>query len=269
MARPTFWKGYLKLSLVTCPVILAPATTESAKIRFHVLNRETRNRVESRYVDSVTGKPVAEGNEVKGYERAEGDYVLLEDEEIDAVALESTRTINIDTFVPRGSIDWVWYEKPHFLTPGDKIGTEAFCVIREAMKASDVVGIARLVLYRRERAVLLEPSGNGIVLWTLRYGDEVRRADDDFAVDGKPDRENLALMKKLIEERTEPWSPEMTQDPIQSKLAAMIEDKKKGLKKQRAAPAKKEEPRPGNVINIMDALKKSVAKEGSRGKPRR
>jgi DNA end-binding protein Ku len=266
MARQTFWKGYLKLSLVTCPVTLTPATTESAKIRFHVLNRATRNRVESRYVDSVTGKPVADDNQVKGYPRGDDEFVLLEDEEIDGVALESTRTIDIDTFVPGGSIDWVWYEKPHFLTPSDKVGAEAFCVIREAMKANGVVGIARLVLYRRERAVLLEPSGRGIVLWTLHYGDEVRTADDSFAVDGKPDRESLALMKQVIEERTRPWSPDMTQDPIQGKLADMIDAKKKSLKKQRPAAAKKEQPQTGNVINIMDALKKSVAKESPRNK---
>jgi DNA end-binding protein Ku len=260
MATTRFWKGYLKLSLVTCSVSLTPATTENAKIRFNVLNRATGNRLESRYIDSVTGKAVADENEVKGYPRGDGDYVFLEDDEIDAIALESNRAISIDTFVPRDSIDWIYYETPHFLAPEDKVGTEAFCVIREAMKASEVVGIARLVLNRRERAVLLEPSGNGILLWTLRYGDEVRSPEAAFSVTEKPEAKSLTLMKTLIEKHTEAWSPDMTEDPVQDKLAALIKAKKKGRGKK-PKPAV-EQPAPatgGNVINIMDALKKSIA----------
>ncbi len=268
MARQTFWKGYLKLSLVTASVSLTPATTESSKVRFNVLNRVTKNRVESRYVDSVTHKPVAERDQMKGYPRGEDDYVLLEDEEIEEVGLESTRTIDIDTFVPRGSIDWIWYDKPHFLAPEDKVGIEAFCVIREAMKANDVVGIARLVLYRRERAVLLEPQGKGIILWTLRYGDEVREPVAELDMKAKVDSELLTLMKKLVKEETKEWSPSMVQDPVQKRLKALIGSKEKSLKK--AAPARKPAPvkSTSNVINIMDALKKSLAADGERGKSR-
>jgi DNA end-binding protein Ku len=264
MARQTFWKGYLKLSLVTAAVSLTPATTESNKVRFHVLNRQTKNRVESRYVDSVTHKPVAEKDEVKGYPRGEDDYVLLEDDEIEAVGLESTRTIDIDTFVPRGSIDWIWYDKPHFLAPEDKVGTEAFCVIREAMKANNVVGIARLVLYRRERAVLLEPQDKGIILWTLHYGEDVRDPAATLDMKSKVDGELLSLMKTLVKEETKDWSPSMVQDPIQKRLKTMIKSKQKNQTK--AAPAAKREPvkSTGNVINIMDALKKSLAAEKSR-----
>ncbi|MBX4929860.1 Ku protein [Rhizobium binae] len=266
MARQTFWKGYLKLSLVTAAVSLTPATTESNKVRFHVLNRRTKNRVESRYVDSLTHKPVADRDQVKGYPRGEDDYVLLEDEEIEEVGLESTRTIDIDSFVPRGSIDWIWYDKPHFLAPEDKVGVEAFCVIREAMKANDVVGIARLVLYRRERAVLLEPQGKGIILWTLRYGDEVREPLAEIDDRAKIDSKLLTLMKQLVKEQTKDWSPAMVQDPIQKRVKSMIRGKQKSLKQ--AAPAKKPPSvkSTGNVINIMDALKKSLA-EGGR-KPR-
>jgi DNA end-binding protein Ku len=233
-------------------------------VRFHVLNRQTKNRVESRYVDSVTHKPVAEKDEVKGYPRGEDDYVLLEDDEIEAVGLESTRTIDIDTFVPRGSIDWIWYDKPHFLAPEDKVGTEAFCVIREAMKANNVVGIARLVLYRRERAVLLEPQDKGIILWTLHYGEDVRDPVATLDVKNKVDGELLSLMKKLVKEETKDWSPSMVQDPIQKRLKSMIKSKQKNQTK--AAPAAKREPvkSTGNVINIMDALKKSLAAEKSR-----
>lgn len=268
MARQTFWKGYLKLSLVTASVSLTPATTDSNKVRFHVLNRKTKNRVESRYVDSVTHRPVSDKDQMKGYPRGEDDYVILEDEEIESVGLESTRTIDIDTFVPRGSIDWIWYDKPHFLAPEDKVGVEAFCVIREAMKASDVVGIARLVLYRRERAVLLEPQGKGIILWTLRYGDEVREPIGNLDADADIDDTLVALMAKLVKKETKDWSPSMVQDPIQKQLKAMIRSKQKNLKKV-AAPAKREPVKStGNVINIMDALKKSLASEKGQTKPR-
>jgi DNA end-binding protein Ku len=182
MAPRSSWRGYLKLSLVTCPVAMLPATSEAAKISLHTLNRATGNRVQSRYVDAETGKQVGRGeDQVKGYELAEGDYVMLEDEELDAVALESTRTIDIEMFVPEDSIGWMWYDTPHFLVPDDKVGEEAFSVIREAMLASRTRGISRAVLYHRERAVLLEPRDKGIVLWTLRYGDEVRDVADYFA----------------------------------------------------------------------------------------
>ncbi len=259
MARqPRYWKGYLKLSLVTCQVSLTPATTENAKIRFNVLNRTTGNRLESHYIDSGTGKPVDDDNQVRGYERGDDDYIFLEDEEIEAIALESNRAISIDTFVAKNSIDWIYYDSPHFLAPEDKVGLEAFCVIREAMKSSGVVGIARLVLNRRERAVLLEPSGNGIILWTLRYGDEVRSPDKSFAVTEKPEAQALALMKTLIEKRRQDWSPDMTQDPVQDKLSALIKMKKKGRGKKAAAVKKEAPATSGNVINIMDALKKSI-----------
>ncbi|QRM46285.1 Ku protein [Rhizobium sp. BG4] len=267
MPRQTFWKGYLKLSLVTAQVSLTPATTDSNKVRFNVLNRNTKNRVESRYVDSVTHRAVAAKEQVKGYPRGEDDYVLLEDAELDEVGLESTRTIDIDTFVPRGSIDWIWYDKPHFLAPEDKVGTEAFCVIREAMAANDVVGIARLVLYRRERAVLLEPQGKGIVLWTLHYGDELREPAGTVDIDAKPDAKVLAMMKKLVKDQTQDWSPAMMQDPVQKRLQSIIRAKLKTMKKM--TPAKKAPPvkSTGNVVNIMDALKKSLAKES--GQPKR
>src|SRR3546814_10620289 len=120
MAPRTFWKGYLKLSLVTCPVAMMPATSESEKVRFHTLNRKTRNRLQSRYVDAETGKPVDEDEQVRGYESGDGEYVILEDEEPESVALESTRTINIDMFVPKDSIEWIWYDKPHYLVPDDQ-----------------------------------------------------------------------------------------------------------------------------------------------------
>jgi len=262
MASRSFWKGYLKLSLVTCPVAMTPATTENDKVRFHTLNRKTGNRVVSRYVDAVTGKPVDEDNEVKGYTRGEDDYVLLEEDELAAVGLESARTIDIDRFVPADSIDWVWYDAPHYLTPDDPVGEEAFSVIRDAMASTAMVGISRLVMYRRERAVMLEPRGNGIVLWTLRYGDEVRDPEAYFGKigGGKPEPKLMTLVRKLIDERTKPWEPKMVDDPVQDRLLDIIAAKKKGKKPTRAA--KPEPEAPSNVINIMDALRKSLASEG-------
>lgn len=264
MAPRAFWKGYLKLSLVTCPVAVAPATTENERVRFHTLNRKTGNRIESRYIDAVSEEPVDEDDEVKGYQRGEDDYVMLEDDEIEAVALESTRTIDIEMFVPHETIEWIWYDKPHYLTPNDPVGEEAFAVIREAMASTGTVGISRLVMYRRERAVMLEPRDKGIILWTLRYGDEVRGEKDYFSArqEAKPDSQAMTLVKKLIGERTKAWDPAMVTDPVQDRLLDLIASKKKGKKR----PAKaKQQPQPGNVINIMDALRRSVSSEAKAG----
>jgi DNA end-binding protein Ku len=264
MAPRPFWKGYLKLSLVTCPVSMTPATTESERLRFHTLNSETGNRVQSHYVDAVTGAVVEDSDEVKGYPRGDDDYVMLEDEDLDAIALDSTRTIDVETFVARDSIAWIWQDKPHFLVPGGGVGEEAFAVIREAMRATKTVGIARLVLYRRERAVMLEPRDTGIVLWTLRYGDEVRAAGDTFAAlaGERPDEEARALLERLIEKRTRAWDPALVQDPVQDRLKDIIAGKKRARRK---APAKREmaaAPEGGNVISIMDALKRSLEADG-------
>ncbi|EPE96812.1 non-homologous end joining protein Ku [Rhizobium grahamii] len=259
-ARRPYWKGYLKLSLVTCPVDLTPATSESEKVRFHTLNKQTGHRVVSRYVDSVTGKPVTEENEAKGYVRGENDYVLLTDEELESVSLDTVRTIDIETFVPRESIEWIYLDTPHYMVPNDKIGNEAFAVIREAMKAEGVVGVSRVVIGRRERAIVLEPRGNGIVVWTLRFGDEVRPEAAYFQdIDKKAEAKTVASIQKMIKPRTENWSPSMVTDPIQESLLKLIASKKKATKKTAPVKGKKEgDTQPSNVINIMDALKRSV-----------
>lgn len=257
MAERTFWKGYLKLSLVTCPVAMMPARSQSDKVRFHTLNRKTGNRIQSRFVDAVTGKPVADEDEVRGYPKDDDEYVMLEEDELDAVALESTRTIDIEVFAPRSSVGWIWYDSPHYLVPDGKVGEEAFSVIREAMKATKTVGISRVVLYRRERAVLLEPRDNGIVLWTLRYGDEVREEKPYFAgiKKAEPDADMKPLMTKLIKSRTKDWSPDLTKDPVQDELLSIIKAKEKGRKATKARAQPKSQ---GNVVSIMDALKKSL-----------
>ena len=196
MALRPYWKGYLKLSLVTCPVSMMPATSEAEKVRFHTLNKETGNRVVSQYIDSVTGKPVKDDNEAKGYARGENDYIILTDDDLDAVALDTVKTIDIDKFAPADSIEWVYLEKPHYLMPDDPVGHEAFAVIRDAMKADKVVGISKLVIGRRERAVVLEPRDDGIVLWSLRFGDEVRPEENYFEnIDAEADRELIPLVQ--------------------------------------------------------------------------
>lgn len=260
MARP-YWKGYLKLSLVTCPVNMSPATSESEKVRFHTLNKETGNRVVSQYIDSVTGTPVKDENEAKGYARGENDYVILTDDDLDRVALDTVKTIDIEKFAPAESIEWVYLEKPHYLMPDDAVGNEAFAVIRDAMKADKVVGISKLVVGRREKAVVLEPRDEGIVLWSLRFGDEVRPEEAYFEdIDDEADPDLVPLVQQLIKQKTKRWSPDMVSDPIQESLLKLIEEKKKALKPKKKTAKTKDAPA-SNVINIMDALRKSVADE--------
>jgi DNA end-binding protein Ku len=262
VARP-YWKGYLKLSLVTCPVNMSPATSESEKVRFHTLNKETGNRVVSQYIDSVTGKPVKDENEAKGYARGENDYVILTDDDLDAVALDTVKTIDIEKFAPAESIEWIYLEKPHYLMPDDAVGNEAFAVIRDAMKADKVVGISKLVVGRREKAVVLEPRDEGIVLWSLRFGDEVRPEEAYFEdIDDEADPDLVPLVQQLIKKKTKRWSPDMVSDPIQESLLALIDEKKKALKPRKKSAKSEEAAAPAsNVINIMDALRKSVADE--------
>ena len=267
MAPRPFWKGYLKLTLVTCPVAMMPAVSEAEKIRFRTMNRRTGNPVAARYVDSVSGKVVEEDDQVKGYEHAEDKYVILEEEEIDAVALESTRTIDIDLFVEADSISPLFLDRAHYLMPDDEVGEEAFSVIRQAMEETSMVGIARLVLYRRERAVLVEPRGKGMVVWTLRYGDEVRPPADyfgDFEKEKakKADRDRL---KKLLTKTDREWDPDEIDDPVDERLRGIIAEHRK--KRRKAAPRINEKAREsadrGNVVDIMDALRQSLKKEKS------
>ena len=266
MAAHAFWKGYLKLSLVTCPIALIPARTENERVRFHTLNRATGNRVESRYVVEGGDEAVPDDERVLGYERAANDYVTLEDEELASVALESTRTIDIDMFVPNDSIGWVWYDQPHYLIPDDPVGQEAYCVIRDAMESTSRVAVSRLVLYRRERAVMLEPRGRGMVLWTLRFGNEVRDENNYFAdiAATKTDRKLMELVSALFEQRSTAWRRDLVHDPVQERLLEIIESKRKGRKPvvKRAA----EPERPTNVVNIVDALRNSIAAERKRRK---
>ena len=259
--RAAYWKGYLKLSLVTCPVLLLPAGTAQDRISLRTLNSRTGNPVVSRWVDEVTGRAVDDDDRALGYPRGEGDHVVLEDDDLDAIRLESARTIDIEVFVPEGSISWIWYDRPHYLVPGEAVGEEAFAVIRAAMAATRMCGIARLVLHGRERAVLLRARDRGFVLWTLRYGDEVRPPVAKVATDAIPD-DQRKLMARLIEDRVRPWDPAKLDDPVQADLRRIIEAKARG-RKPRKAKAEPAAP-PDNVVSIMDALRRSLDAERRR-----
>jgi DNA end-binding protein Ku len=269
MPQP-YWKGYLKLSLVTCAVSMSPATSSSEKVRFHTINRKTGNRVRSQYVDSVTGKKVKEKDEAKGYDKGEDDFVVITDDDLDAVDLDTVKTINIETFVPARSVEWIYLEKPHYLVPNDAVGEEAFAVIREAMKSEDVMGISRLVIGRRERSVVLQPLEKGIVLWTLRFFDEVRSEDEYWQdTDEKSDPKVAAAVATVVERQTRKWSSKMVHDPVQEQLLSIIAKKKRSSKTSSKKSGNKKQPagsskasRPDNVIDIMDALKKSLAGQG-------
>lgn len=261
MAVRPYWRGYLKLSLVTCAVTLSPATTQGEKVRFHTLNRKTGDRIHTQYVDAVTGKKVDDDDQTKGYEKGEGDYVILEEDELDGVKLDSARTIDIDEFVPADAIEWVYYDSPYFVVPADEVGEEAFTVVREAMADGEVVGISRLVIGGRERAVMLQSSDKGIVLWTLRFGDEVRDEDEYFksVKGGKPDAGMLSMVEEIIAQRTTSWSETMVKDPVQERLLEIIKSKKSSKPKAKARSAAADEANPqSNVIDLMAALKKSL-----------
>lgn len=264
MPPRSFWKGYLKLSLVTCPIAMTPVVTHAERVRFHTINSRTGNRIRSRYVDGVTGEEVDDAKEIKGFEVADGKYVMLEDDELDAVALETTHTVEIEKFVPRESVDDLWLDTAHYVVPDGEVGEEAFAVIREAMASTDMVGISRLVLYRRERAVMLEPRDRGIVLWSLRQADEVRDPDAYFGdiKEARPRADALKLARSVIEERTVSWDRSLLTDRVQDELLDLIKAKQKGRKPPRRKVEKA--PTDGKVINIMDALRRSLEKEGKR-----
>lgn len=269
MAPRPYWRGYLKLSLVTCSVTLSPATTEGDKVKFHTINRKTGDRIYTRYVDSVSGKTVDDDDQVKAYEKGEDDYVILEEDDLDAVQLDSARTIAIDEFVDADAVEWVYYDSPYFVVPADEVGEEAFTVIREAMAEGNMVGISRLVLGNRERAVMLQPWDKGIVLWTLRFGDEVRDEDEYFksVKAHKPDAKMLSMVEKLIEARTVPWAETTVKDPVQDRLLDIIKSKQSSKRKTKAKPEAEPAAEPqSNVIDLMAALKKSLETKPKAGK---
>src|SRR3954466_13538876 len=256
--RPT-WKGYLKLSLVSCSVAMYTATSTSSRIRLNIINRETGNRIRNQAIDSETGDVVESENKVKGYE-VDGRYVLLEDEELDEVALESTHTIDIESFVPRSEVDEIYLDESFYIVPNDDVAYEAFAVIREAMKKKEMVGLGRVVMHRRERLLMLQSRGKGIAATALRYKPEVRKEDNYFdeIPATKVPQDMLQLAEHILEQKRGHFDPSKFEDRYEDALSALIKAKRAG-KEPPASPA----PRPSNVINLMDALRRSVKGGGS------
>jgi DNA end-binding protein Ku len=268
MAPRPNWKGYLKLSLVSCSVALYSATSTSQRVRFNIINRKTGNRVHNQVVDAETEEPVEQDERVKGYQVKKGEYVLVEDEELDDVALESTHTIDIDKFIPRDEVDAIYLDEDYYIVPTDKVSQEAFAVIREAMEKENLVGIARVVLYRRERILMLAPRGKGLMATALRYNSEVRDEKNYFsdipAV--KVPKDMLDLAVHILESKKAHFKPDEFEDRYEDALTELIKAKQAGKPLPKVAEAK-----PSNVINLMDALKRSVKEEqgGAKGAPTR
>ena len=257
--RPT-WQGHLKLSLVTCPVALYTATNAGGDVHFNLINPKTNNRIKMITTDPDTG-PVERSNLVKGYEVEKGRYILLTDDEIKSVKLESTKTIDIDRFVPASDIDRIYWDNPYYLAPDGKLAQEAFGVIREALKKTGQIALGRIVLSTRERILALEPHEKGILAYSLRTRDEVRSADDIFGdiSSKKPDPAMISIAEKIIEQQEGPFDPSKFVDRYEEALKALIAEKEKGHK-----PVKSEEPEDTNVVDLMAALRASLQGKGSK-----
>ncbi|MER8575452.1 Ku protein [Mesorhizobium sp. M1338] len=260
MAPRPAWKGYLKLSLVTCAVELTNAVSHAEKVSFRVLNRKTGNTVKRIYVDSETGKPLGDGDEIKGYEVDDGEFLQIEEDEIEAVRIEASHTLALDGFVDKASIQQIYLDTPYYVTPADKVSEEAFAVIRDAMAGKKMAGLARIVLYQRERPVVIEPLDMGMVLTTLRYDTTVREPDTVFgdvkAV--KTDPEMTELAELIIDKKKAKFDPAEFEDEYENALLELVRAKKAGRK----APNAKAAPKPSNVVNLFDALKKSLSSDG-------
>jgi DNA end-binding protein Ku len=259
MAPRANWKGFLRLSLVTCPVALYPATSDTEKVSFNQINRKTGHRIKYAKVDADTGEEVASEDIVKGYKVDTDTYIEVSRDELDDIALESTHTIEIDEFVPRSDIDSRYLIRPYYLVPDGKVGHDAFAVIRETIRSMDKVAIGRVVLTNREHIIALEPLGNGLMGTLLRYPYEVRSEKEYFdgIQDVKVTKDMLDLAKHIVEKKSGTFEPERFEDHYESALVDLINKKRSGVRTTAKAAPKSS----GNVINLMDALKRSLASE--------
>jgi DNA end-binding protein Ku len=263
MPRAT-WNGFLRLSLVSCPIYLTPATSEAKNIRLHQLNPETGNRVKQMLVDSETEEPVERGDVVKGYEYERHQYVVIPDDELQALKIESSQSVDLDRFVKRDDIDPLYLDTPYYVYPDGKIAIETFRVIGEAMEESGRVGIGRIVLSSRERMVLVEPLGGGMLMRTLRSAEEVRQPEFGKVADGEVDADMVAVAKTIIERRAGEFDPEDVRDRYQDALRELVESKAEGK-----APARRQRSEAPQVIDLREALMRSLGETGGEQKPGR
>lgn len=259
MAPRANWKGFLRLSLVTCPVALYPATSDTEKVSFNQINKKTGHRIKYSKVDAETGEEVSNEDIVKGYKVDTDTYIEVSKDELDDIALESTHTIEIDEFVPKAEIDNRYLIRPYYLVPDGKVGHDAFAVIRETVRSLNKVAIGRVVLTNREHIIALEPLGKGLMGTLLRYPYEVRSERDYFddIQDVKITKDMLELAKHIVEQKSGDFEPENFEDHYEAALIDLINKKRAGVQ----IPAKATPKSSGNVINLMDALKKSLANE--------
>ena len=258
MAPRANWKGFLRLSLVTCPIALFPATSESEKISFNQINKKTGHRIRYLKVDADTGEEVSNEDIIKGYEVGKDRYLEVTKDEIENIALESTRTIEIDEFVPRSEIDDLYLVRPYYIVPDGKVGHDAFAVIRETIRSLDKVALARVVLTNREHVIALEARDKGLVGMLLRYPYEVRDQAEYFddIQDVKITKDMLDLAKHIVEQKSGHFEPERFEDHYETALAELLAKKQKGLPIEAV-----KRPAPGNVVNLMDALRQSLASD--------
>src|SRR2546429_1552555 len=258
MAPRAYWKGYLKLSLVSCPVALFPASSEREKISFHQISKKAGNRIKYLKVDAETEDEVDSSDIIKGYEVGKGQYIEIEPEELEAIAIESKRTIEIDEFVPKKEIDELYLNSPYYLVPDGEVGQQAFAVIREAIRKEGMVALGRVVFTSREHVIALEPRGKGLLGMTLRYPYEVRKEDEYFddISDEKIPKDMLELASHIVETKSGHFKPEKFEDHYEDALKELIRKKQSGQPIER--PERRE---PAKVINLMDALRRSVETE--------
>jgi Ku protein len=256
MAPRAYWKGTLKLSLVSCPVVLYPASTSVEKTRFHMINRETGNRLKQQMIDVETGDVVESDQKGRGYEVSKGKYVEVEPEELEAVQIESNHTIDIDSFVPRDEIDKRYLDRPYYIAPDGKTAVEAFAVIRDAMKDKDRVALARIVLSNREHVVAIEPLGKGLLGTTLRYPYELRDEDQFFddIKNPKITKDMIELASHILDSKAEHFDPSKFKDEYETALKALVKRKAAG----KPVKVVEKDERSDNVINLMDALRQSL-----------
>ncbi len=257
MAPPrAYWKGSLKLSLVTCPVVLYPASTTVEKTKFHMINRDTGNRLRQQMVDSETGDVVEKDQKGRGYEISKGEYVEIDKDELDAVQIESNHTIDIDNFVPRDEIDRRYLNNPYYIAPDGNAGVDAFAVIRDAMKDKDSVALARIVLTNREHVIAIEPLGKGLLGTTLRYPYEVRDETDYFDDIKTPriSKDMIELATHILGSKAAHFDPRQFKDEYETALKTLVKRKAAG----KPVKVAEKEDKPDNVINLMDALKASL-----------